>query len=31
MIRFMYADQLDTLPTLRDTMFRDRAQQFKPA
>ena len=29
MIRFMYADQLDTLPTLRDTMFRDRAQQFK--
>lgn len=29
MIRFIYADQLDTFPTLRDTMFRDRAAQFK--
>jgi acyl homoserine lactone synthase len=28
MIRFIYADQLDAYPTLRDTMFRDRAEQF---
>jgi len=29
MIRFIYADQLNAFPALRDTMFRDRAQQFK--
>ncbi|ABV94584.1 autoinducer synthetase [Dinoroseobacter shibae DFL 12 = DSM 16493] len=29
MIRFVYADQLDTYPRLRDSMFRDRAEQFK--
>lgn len=29
MIRYIYADDLNTVPTLRDTMFRDRAQQFK--
>ncbi|MEO9650838.1 MAG: acyl-homoserine-lactone synthase [Roseobacter sp.] len=29
MIRYLYADQLDQFPTLRDTMFRDRADQFK--
>ncbi|MEM9395080.1 MAG: acyl-homoserine-lactone synthase [Pseudomonadota bacterium] len=29
MIRFIYADSLDTYPHLRDTMFRDRARQFK--
>lgn len=28
MIRFLYADQLDAYPQLRDTMFRDRARQF---
>ncbi|MEM6940391.1 MAG: acyl-homoserine-lactone synthase [Pseudomonadota bacterium] len=29
MLRFIYADQLHRFPTLRDTMFRDRADQFK--
>ncbi len=29
MFRFIYADQLDQFPTLKDTMFRDRAEQFK--
>lgn len=29
MLRYVYASQLDAFPTLRDTMFRDRAQQFK--
>ena len=29
MLRYLYASQLDANPTLRDTMFRDRAQQFK--
>lgn len=29
MIRFVYADQLDSYPKLRDAMFRDRADQFK--
>ncbi|MFK7744927.1 MAG: acyl-homoserine-lactone synthase [Roseobacter sp.] len=29
MLRYLYADQLDQHPTLRDTMFRDRADQFK--
>lgn len=29
MIRFLYADQLEAHPTLRDAMFRDRADQFK--
>ncbi|WP_425091364.1 acyl-homoserine-lactone synthase [Tropicimonas sp. S265A] len=29
MIRFVYADELNQFPTLRDTMFRDRARQFK--
>lgn len=29
MIRYLYADQLDQHPTLRDAMFRDRADQFK--
>jgi len=29
MIRYLYADQLDQHPTLRDSMFRDRADQFK--
>ena len=28
MIHFIYADQLDTFPLLRDTMFRHRAIQF---
>lgn len=28
MIRFIYADQLDAFPLLRDTMFRHRAIQF---
>lgn len=28
MIRFIYADQLNAYPVLRDTMFRDRAEQF---
>lgn len=29
MIRYIYADQLHAFPLLRDTMFRDRADQFK--
>lgn len=29
MIRYLYADQLDQFPKLRDSMFRDRACQFK--
>lgn len=29
MIHYLYADQLATYPRLRDTMFRDRALQFK--
>ena len=29
MIRYIYADDLKALPTLRNSMFRDRAQQFK--
>lgn len=29
MIRYLYSDQLDACPKLRDTMFRDRADQFK--
>lgn len=29
MIRFIYAQDLDAFPTLRDSMFRDRATQFK--
>jgi acyl homoserine lactone synthase len=29
MIRFLYSDQLQNLPILRDSMFRDRADQFK--
>lgn len=29
MLRYIYADQLDAYPVLRDTMFRDRACQFK--
>lgn len=29
MIRFLYADQIDAFPKLRDAMFRDRADQFK--
>jgi acyl homoserine lactone synthase len=29
MIRFIYADKLGTYPDLRDSMFRDRADQFK--
>ncbi|MEM9576475.1 MAG: acyl-homoserine-lactone synthase [Pseudomonadota bacterium] len=29
MIRYLYADQLDQYPTLRDSMFRDRADQFR--
>lgn len=29
MIRYLYADQLNTHPKLRDSMFRDRADQFK--
>lgn len=28
MIRYLYANQLDAFTTLRDTMFRDRADQF---
>ncbi len=28
MIRYLYADQLDALPKLRDSMLRDRATQF---
>ena len=29
MIRYIYAEDLKALPKLRDTMFKDRAQQFK--
>lgn len=29
MIRFIYAEDLNSFPKLRDTMFRDRAYQFK--
>lgn len=29
MIRYLYADQLDQFPILRDSMFRDRADQFR--
>lgn len=29
MIRFLFADQLNDFPHLRDSMFRDRAYQFK--
>lgn len=28
MLRYIYASELDEFPTLRDTMFRDRADQF---
>ena len=28
MLRYIYADTLDTVPTLARTMFRDRAEQF---
>ena len=28
MLHYLYADQLHLFPTLRDTMFRDRAKQF---
>ena len=29
MLRYLYADQLDQYPALKDSMFRDRADQFK--
>ncbi len=29
MLRFIYGNDLDTYPLLRDTMFKDRADQFK--
>jgi len=29
MLRYLYADELDGFPKLRDTMFRDRAAQFR--
>ncbi|WP_417260121.1 acyl-homoserine-lactone synthase [Celeribacter sp.] len=29
MLHYIYADELHMYPTLRDTMFRDRADQFK--
>ena len=29
MLRYLYADDLPTYPKLADTMFRDRADQFK--
>lgn len=29
MLRYLYADELVSYPKLRDTMFRDRADQFK--
>ena len=29
MLRYLYGDQLSDHPLLRDTMFRDRAAQFK--
>jgi acyl homoserine lactone synthase len=29
MLRYIYGDELNNFPKLRDTMFRDRARQFK--
>ena len=29
MIKYIYADALDAFPTLKETMFKDRAEQFK--
>ena len=29
MLRYLYADELDQYPALKDSMFRDRADQFK--
>ena len=29
MIKYIHADQLDNFPVLKDTMFKDRAEQFK--
>jgi len=29
MLRYIYADQLETQPRLAETMFRDRGAQFK--
>ncbi|MTJ03796.1 MAG: autoinducer synthase [Sediminimonas qiaohouensis] len=29
MLKYLYADQLEDYPKLRDTMFRDRADQFR--
>ena len=29
MLRFIYANDLDNFPKLRDSMFKDRADQFK--
>ena len=29
MLRYLYADELDKYPALKDSMFRDRADQFK--
>ena len=29
MLRYIYADDLDRFPRLKDSMFRDRAEQFK--
>ena len=29
MLRYIYADELNAYPALRDTMFRDRAMQFR--
>jgi len=29
MLRYLYADELDQYPALKDSMFRDRAGQFK--
>lgn len=29
MIRFVYGDELDKLPSLKQTMFQDRAEQFR--
>lgn len=29
MIRYLYADELKTAPLLKETMFSDRADQFK--
>ena len=28
MLRYLYADELDQYPALKDSMFRDRADQF---